>query len=276
MINIESLKKYLKELKLLKNKINKEQSKTGQIHKNAILLSTDLLSDRWFNEIKPILSKMGFTNKQLIGYDEKFTHLLKLSSSKGNKKNSFLLDLRFIVKSFTDDIILKIQTRNKSLDPLNNIYDSLLETIQDEKQNKYLKEAIDCAKDKYLRAAIVLGWCACIDQIHKKINQLGFLKFNITSIEIANVKTGRFKKYNKVFNISSLNDLKTVFDNDILWIIEGMCLVDLNQHTRLKSCFDMRNHCAHPGEAPITPYNVMSFFSDINEIIFKNPNFKIE
>jgi hypothetical protein len=90
---------------------------------------------------------------------------------------------------------------------------------------------------------------------------------------IASSQTGRFKKFNKVFNISSISDVREVFDNDILWVIEGMQLIDLNQHTRLKSCFDMRNQCAHPGEAPITFYNLLSFFSDINEIILNNAKF---
>jgi len=50
-----------------------------------------------------------------------------------------------------------------------------------------------------------------------------------------------------------------------------MQLIDNNQHTRLHSCFELRSQCSHPGEAPITEYNLLSFFSDINEIVFKNP-----
>lgn len=82
---------------------------------------------------------------------------------------------------------------------------------------------------------------------------------------------GRFKKFNQVQNVSSLSELREVFDNVILWILEGMQLIDNNQHTRLHSCFELRSQCSHPGEAPITEYNLLSFFSDINEIVFKNP-----
>jgi hypothetical protein len=102
------------------------------------------------------------------------------------------------------------------------------------------------------------------------------VNFNTASAKMASANAGRFKRFSKVFKVSSLDELKEVFDNDVLWVIEGMSLVDLNQHTRLKSCFDMRNHCAHPGEAPITPYNLMSFFSDINEILFKNTKFTLD
>jgi len=64
-----------------------------------------------------------------------------------------------------------------------------------------------------------------------------------------------------------------VFDRDLLWILEGMGLIDSNQHTRLLSCFDLRNHSAHPGEAPVTAYNLLSFFSDVIEIVLRNPKF---
>jgi hypothetical protein len=67
-----------------------------------------------------------------------------------------------------------------------------------------------------------------------------------------------------------------VFDAVILWIVEGMGLIDSNQHTRLASCFDMRNQAAHPGEAPSTEYNLLSFFSDIKEIVLANPKFMLQ
>jgi hypothetical protein len=61
-----------------------------------------------------------------------------------------------------------------------------------------------------------------------------------------------------------------------MWVLEGMAFIDSNQHTRLRSCFDMRCQCAHPGDAPVTQYNLLSYFSDLNEIVFKNEKFKSE
>lgn len=54
-----------------------------------------------------------------------------------------------------------------------------------------------------------------------------------------------------------------------------MQYIDTNERTRLASCFDMRNHSGHPGEAPITKFNVLSCFSDIVEIILANPKFTL-
>jgi len=267
-------KDYLKQLKGLKNILTKESTKTGQIHKRSILVETELLSKQWFSQIKEKLILNGFIDDQLIKYNERFTHLLKLSSSAGNLKNSFLKDLKEVVSTYNDDIILKLHTGHNLPNPLNDVYSSLLADVKDQEQNIYLEEAVDCAKLSFFRAAIVLGWCAAIHQIHKTIEKLGFTQFNIASTKMASARQGRFKRFNKTFVVSTTDDLMEVFDNDVLWVIEGMGLIDLNQHTRLKSCFDMRNHSAHPGEAPITPYNVMSFFSDINEIILKNQKFQ--
>ena len=77
-------------------------------------------------------------------------------------------------------------------------------------------------------------------------------------------------------NVSSLSETREVFDTVILWVLEGMGLIDSNQHTRLRSCFDMRCQCAHPGDAPVTQYNLVSYFSDLNEIVFKNDKFETE
>lgn len=273
MPNIAELKAFLSNLKGWKRDLDKEKPKTGQIHKGVLLLRGEELSEKWFETIKNDLMLCGFSIEELKKYDDSFEHLLKISSSKGNLKSIFLKELRIIIRSFSDDIILRLQTRKPTSSPLSNTYDSLLQDVTNQEQNRYLKEAIDCAKHEFLKAAIVLGWCACIDHIQKKIEKNGFANFNITSARIASIQTGRFKRFNKIFNVSTLDDLKEIFDNDILWVTEGMGLIDPNQHTRLKSCFDMRNHSAHPGEAPITPYNVMSFFSDLNEIIFKNTKF---
>jgi hypothetical protein len=151
----------------------------------------------------------------------------------------------------------------------------LLIDISTPEENEYIKEAIGCAQKSFFRASIILGWCAAIDRIHRKIEAIGFPTFNVTSARMASDTKGRFKKFNQVQNVNTISELREVFDNIVLWIIEGMQLIDSNQHTRLKSCFDMRCQCAHPGEAPITDWNLLSFFSDLNEIIFKDIKFKI-
>lgn len=92
---------------------------------------------------------------------------------------------------------------------------------------------------------------------------------------MASQKTGRFKKFSQTQNVNSLSELREVIDTAVLWIIEGMGLVDSNRQTRLRSCFEMRCHGAHPGEAPITSFNLLSFFSDLDQIVLSNPKFTV-
>jgi hypothetical protein len=37
----------------------------------------------------------------------------------------------------------------------------------------------------------------------------------------------------------------------------------------------MRCHGADPGDAPITQFNLMSFFSDLDQIVFMSEKFKL-
>jgi hypothetical protein len=86
---------------------------------------------------------------------------------------------------------------------------------------------------------------------------------------------GRYKRFPKSFDIGSLAELQTVFDTDILWIIEYWGLIDTNEHDRLEICFTMRNNAAHPGEAPITEPNLLSFYSDLKTMVFDNFDFTL-
>jgi hypothetical protein len=154
-------------------------------------------------------------------------------------------------------------------------WESLIDNlVKDEKE--ILKEAIECARHKFYKASIVLAWNAAVHRMHKVIEKLGFDEFNKKTVEMKNIKTGRYKKFKKEFDVHSISELRaTVFDTDLLWVFEYMNLIDSNQHQRLEYCLTMRNNCAHPGEAPITEENLISFYSDIKKIIFDNEKFKI-
>jgi hypothetical protein len=143
-------------------------------------------------------------------------------------------------------------------------------------ESEYLKEAVDSANAGFHRAAIVLGWCAAIDRAQRRIQVLGFAAFNAASRALKNQTSGRHKRWNKEFNITTLSELQTVFDNDLITVCEGMGLLDGNQADRLVEVdFQYRNHSAHPGEAPIEDPHVVAFFTDINAIILTNPKFEV-
>jgi hypothetical protein len=152
----------------------------------------------------------------------------------------------------------------------------ILERVTAE-EKEYLNEALGCAKYEFHRASMVIVWSAAINRMHKVVEKLGLMEFNKKSEEMKIICDGRFKRFRKSFNVHSLSELRaTVFDTDLLWILEYWGLIDANQHERLGICLTMRNNAAHPGEAIITEPNLASAFSDLKTIVFDNPKFKLD
>lgn len=270
---LEELRKLHSDLQILRKEVS--AVKADRIAKKTILSSAETIGSRWFSEIsETLVGEFGITPKLIESYSRHFGRLIKISAP-NNLKKSYIETLRSILKSFRDDLIIPLQTRPKGITKT-SLLTKVLEGLPSPSENEYLKEAIECARHGFYRAAVVLGWCAAIDRVQRVIQKEGFTKFNVTTAEMASQTKGRFKKFNAVQNVSSLSELREVFDTIILWVVEGMGLIDSNQHTRLRSCFDLRCQCAHPGDAPVTEYNLLSYFSDLNEIVLKNEKFKVE
>lgn len=270
---LEKLRTLWKELDSLRKEVSSVT--TDRISKKSTRSKAEELGSKWFAEFSEALANEHDVSLDLIeSYSRHFGRLIKVSAP-NNLKKSYSDTLRAILKSFRDDLIIPLQTQSKGA-PKATLLSEVLDVLPSAEENAYLKEAIECARHDFYRASVVLGWCAATDRIHRTIEKAGFAKFNIASATMASQTAGRFKKFNTVQNVSSLSEIREVFDTLILWVIEGMGLIDSNQHTRLRSCFDMRCQCAHPGDAPLTQYNLLSYFSDLNEIVFKNEKFKAE
>jgi hypothetical protein len=269
---LDKLRTLQRELGALRKQVS--GVKTERIGKTSIRNKAEQLGSSWFSDFsETLVTQHGVSPDLVEAYSQQFGRLIKLSAP-SNLKASYLQVLNAVLKRFRDDFVIPLQVKpsGQAKTPL---LSELLGVLPSAEENAYLKEAADCARYGFIRASVVLGWCAAIDRIHRVIEHGGFPAFNIASARMASQTTGRFKKFNATQNVASISELREVFDTIVLWIIEGMGLIDSNQHTRLRSCFDMRCQCAHPGDAPMTPYNLLSYFSDLNEIIFKNPRFQI-
>lgn len=226
----------------------------------------------WFKEYVPSL-KHSLAPETLEKYGDQFTRLIKLSGP-NNSRASYLAALELIIKPFSDDLLIPSQQGALGAQAPSS-FDEFFAGLSNADESAYLAEAVACAKQGHQRAAVVLGWSAAIDRVHRVLDHNGLNKFNAMSQQMTAASAGRYKKFNKTQNVSSLAEIREVFDGVILWVIEAMGYIDTNQHTRLAGCFDMRCHGAHPGDAPITTYNLMSFFSDLDQIVFMNPKFKL-
>jgi hypothetical protein len=159
--------------------------------------------------------------------------------------------------------------------PVSQLLINLPARLNDTTERSFLEEAIACIRAGAPRAAIVLGWCAVIDRMRRKIEAVGFDKFNAASTQLKNQTTGKFQKWNKGVQASSMTELLPIFDTDLMIVLEGMGLIDDNQAQRLKVLFQYRCHSAHPAAAPIGEAHVVSFFTDAVDIVLANTAFSL-
>ncbi len=267
---LNKLQEHHKEIKKTLGKMVKYQSaivNRGDLKEEVVKICRD-----WFDDLKILLNRTNLDKDLLSKYSEYFSNLLAYSK-KATRKATYVSLLEEISKGYLSELIQIIETSDISISSGLNINPFIDDIENDEKE--YLNEAAKCAQSGCLRAAIILGWCATINRIHNKIAKEGFDKFNKAVLEMKSKTIGRFKKFNKKYEISSLSEIREIFDTDLLLILEYLGYIDLNQHARLRHCFMMRNHSAHPGEAPISGPNLYSFYSDIVEIVLKNSKFNL-
>jgi len=268
---IDECKELFDSLKQLRSQIKKEEGE--RISKLSLKSRSEGLASQFFATLNVRLEKNSNIDQEKLNvYKDNFTRLIRLTSS-NNRKSSYIEVLDSLITSFSGDVLIPLKTHPETARSTGFL--EMLQELGEIPEKEYFEEAIGCAESGYRRAAAVLGWSAFVYRAHKLIEKIGFQLFNSTSLQMKSTTTGRFKRYDKTFTIMNLNEMNEVFDTDLLWVLEGMGIIDMNEHTRLKSCFDLRCQGAHPCSAPITDYNLLSFFSDIKEIVFKNQKFKI-
>jgi hypothetical protein len=245
---------------------------TAQIRQKALLSAGSAAARQWFDTVRPALEKAQFAPQTISSFSKHFEGLL-LKTGGHPSKSVYIKVIADILSAYKNEIVHQIEIGSFTSAPGLSIAPYIEGLPVDE--GDYLDEAQRCLSVEALRGCIVLGWCATISRIHQKIAELGFPVFNKATEEMAAKTAGRFKPYNKKFLVDSLSELQRVFDTELLWVLEYLGLIDSNQHQRLRHCFDLRNHSAHPGLAPITGENLYSFFSDITKIVLKNPKFKL-
>jgi len=274
---VQDIKEYFEHLKAQRKELasSKAVNVANQEQKKAI----NKLAEYWFNNFSKKLLQYGINKDIIFSYDELFKCILRLSSS-NNRRSSYEIQFDTILKSFNDNIVIFLQTNAIEVENDTIKYGddvkALLDKVLDSDENDYLREALGCWENGFLKASTVLLWCAAIDRIHKAVEKKGFESFNKTSVQMKEQTKGKYKNFNKAFSVNSANDLQSIFDSDIIAILEAMQIIDTNEKARLISCFNMRCHSGHPGAAPITKYNVISCFSDIIEIVLVNPKFSVE
>lgn len=229
---------------------------------------------RWFDDIRPSLQLLKVNQEIIDAFDIYFKKLLDNVyniASEFHKADSLVFELFKSMKFWLIPNLYPLQESSLKLKSL----DDLLRITSDVERN-YLVEAFGCVRYRFFRAAIVLGWNAAIHRIHSVLTRDGLEKFNEASSEMKKIKKGRFKRFTREFTITSMNELSsTVFDTNLLQVIEYMGLISKDQHDRLDTCYTLRCDAAHPSNVPISYENLASFFSDLKSVVFENEKFAL-
>lgn len=251
-----------------------QKARGNQIQSKTLLDRLEALGTRWFERLEPTLrSTFRLDEEVLAKYREPLGKILELSGGRPSKRVVQTI-LQSILRSYHTDILVPVQKHQAILLKFPNL--DLVLSHASGLEVDYLTEAIQCARMGKRRAAIILGWCAAVNRLHLYVEKEGFAKFNQATVRMSAIQSGRYKRFNKKFDIQNLSDLRmTVFDRDLLWVLEFLGAIDANQHERLEICFTMRNTCAHPGEATVTDENLLSFFSDIDTLVFADSKFSL-
>lgn len=267
---IEKLRTFKDKLTSLKRNIG--NLKTERVSTKSLRQAAESIASEWVEELRSPLEHKFKVDKSVVEQSSEHMKKLHVLSRPNNLKRSYIQCLTAILKDYDDKFVLPIQQTTESVSKILDLR-KLLPGLTNQDESDYLKEAIACAESGFHKAAVVMGWCAAIDRMQKKILALGLDAFNNASRALKDQTSGKFKRWNKEFDISTLSELQTVFDSDLVIVLEGMGLLDGNQSQRLESCCQYRNHSAHPSEAPIEPAHVVSFFTDISMIVLQNKNF---
>jgi uncharacterized protein YutE (UPF0331/DUF86 family) len=270
----QEILKTLQEFKSKLSKLRKQlkEFKGTQVAKLEFRNAAQEIATDWVENIRsPLEHKFKIDRTTIEATAEQMKRLHQLARP-NNQKSSYLACLDLVLTKFDDNFILPIQQTASAIDTVAGLH-VLIPTLRDADVSDYLVEAIKCADAGFNRAAVVMGWCAAINRVQRKLVGLGFDAFNRTSSAIKAQTSGKYKRWNKEFNVTSEAELQAIFDTDLIAIIENMGLIDGNESQRLETCFQYRNHSAHPGAAPIEQPHVVSFFTDITKIILTNPKF---
>ena len=268
---LAELESFWKGLKSLKSELQK---------KNVVIINQKKLQERahtlatqWIEKLRsPLEHKFNLPSEVINDMAEQMKQLYRLSLSP-NRRKSYMTALNLSLRNFNNHFMVPV--KEFSLD-MATVFDirSMFPNMSDPNESEYMQEAIGCAESDYLRAAVVLGWCAVIYRIQSYFHRKGLDHLNRLSGDLKNKKGGKFKLRSRNLDVTTESELQAFVDADLITLIEGDNLIDSNQATTLRWCLDMRNQSAHPGKASLTKDRLKGFFDDIREIIFENPKLR--
>ena len=163
-IEHDKLEALLTRAKALRRQLKAETTPT--VGKIGLREEAKALGSTWHKDFAPTL-KHSLKPESREVYSAQFTRLIKLSSP-NNSRASYLVALDLIIKPFNDELLIPSQQGALGASAP-TAFDTFFASLSNADESAYLAEAIACAKEGHQRAAVVLGWSAAIDRIHRVI-----------------------------------------------------------------------------------------------------------
>lgn len=261
-------------LKSLKREVQKNRSLL--INQKRLREEARALVTQWDEKLRsPLEHKFKLPSADISDMAEQMKQLYRLSLNP-NRKTSYMNTLNSSLRKFNNRFMVPVSFTAPAIQPSPNMgtdFDirSIFPDLSGLNESEYMKEAIICAEAGCLRAAVVLGWCAVIDEMQSYFIRKGFDHLNRLSDNLQKNQSGKFKRWNKKFNITTKSELQTLIrDADLITLVEGDNIITYNQAKTLHWCLHIRNQSAHPGEFSLTKDHLKVFFSDIRYIIIEN------
>jgi hypothetical protein len=102
------------------------------------------------------------------------------------------------------------------------------------KQDRLLKQSLECTGFSLFRAAHVLAWGALMDFLEEKLAMDNFVSLN------------KVRDKWKIRTVHALRDTRS--DYQIIGAVEALEFCTMNEEKALKALLTQRNECAHPGD----------------------------
>ena len=122
----------------------------------------------------------------------------------------------------------------------------LLPKLKNDDARAFLAEAIVCAEQSLLRAAVVLSWVGAVALLHDHMVAHHLVAFN----------TEALKRDQKWKPAKTTDDLGRMKEATFLEIAEAVSVIGKNVKQELDICLKLRNGCGHPSSLKIGPNKV--------------------
>lgn len=122
----------------------------------------------------------------------------------------------------------------------------LLPKLKNENAREFLTEAIVCAEQSLLRAAVVLSWVGAMALLHDYA----------VSKHLVNINAEALKRNPNWKSAKTTDDLGRINEAAFLEIAATVSMIGKNVKNELDACLKLRNACGHPNSLKIGPNKV--------------------